>query len=127
MKNENENIETENNQETINTKDAKEKETLLKVSFVEEEQDLTEADSGINQSMKKIKNESPLKKNKGFCSVFNKPIQKNFFFGGDYSDLFNNKDEEAETKRFKTVKINKKNNINKINDYSWLNEQYNKS
>ena len=61
--------------------------------------------------MKTTKDE-PQKKNKGFCSVFNKPIQKNFLFGGDYSELFNiDVENEKETKRFKTVKIKKKNNL----------------
>ena len=109
-------VNSENNQEIPQITNTNEKKTQLKESFIDEEQSLTQADSEINQTMKKSKHE-PHKKNKGFTSVFNKPIQKNFFFGGDYSDLFNVNNEE-ETKKFKTVKITKKNNLsNKIRGF----------
>jgi hypothetical protein len=117
-------INTKINLKDLNTNHSPEKNTELKEKEKEnpieqeQEQDTTKDNSIINYSMKKNINESHHKKNKGFSSVFNKPIQKNFFFGGDYSDLFNIKDEDSQdTKKFKTVKINKKNKIsNKIID-----------
>lgn len=82
-----------------------------------EENEHTEADSGIHQYMNYSNNEFKIKKEKKFKTFVEKPIEKNFLNGGDYSDFFNtfNADEDfsqnSNNKKFKTVTITKQNSI----------------
>lgn len=85
-----------------------------------EENNQTEADSGLHQSIYLLKeSEQKNKKTKGFKSFIEKPTAKNFLNGGDFSDFFNNRvnEEENETsrnaknKKFHTVAINKQSSI----------------
>lgn len=104
-----------------------EKETrLIKFNQIEsdneadcEENNQTEADSGLHQSINFSKeNEHKNKKTKGFKSFIEKPLAKNFLNGGDFSDFFNNRDYDEEkdssgntSKKFHTVTINKQSSI----------------
>jgi len=92
-----------------------------------EENNHTEADSGIHQSIILLNNiEQKNKKSKGFKSFIEKPCGKNFLNGGDYSDFFNNRVSEEDdnspingvnnsnngnSKKFHTVSINKQSSI----------------
>lgn len=85
-----------------------------------EENDPTEADSGIQQSLILMNNtELKIKKNKGFETFFERPLTKNFLNGGDFSDFFNNQDTNEEknsngknnNKKFHTFTSKKKSSI----------------
>jgi hypothetical protein len=117
MKNDNKIFYSNKNTENTTTSHSPEKNTDFIDNAIEEEYNLTEADSRINYSIKA--NKSNNKKGKGFSSLVNRAVQKDFFFGGDYSDLFNIKDDnKPDSKKSKTVKILKKNKIsNEIMDF----------
>lgn len=101
---------------------------LNKNTFLESENEMefdndhTEADSGIHQSIIIFNNcESKNKKGKGLKSFIEKPTSKNFLNGGDFSDFFNERINEEDNnlnssnnpnnKKFHTVTVNKQNSI----------------